>query len=297
MLGLLAASPALAAAPQADFTTGVKIVSLLVTVRDKSGKFVNDLEQDDFVVEEDGRGQTINYFSRQDDLPLTLGLLVDISGSQAQVLGEELLASSVFFTQMLRDGEDQAFLESFATRAWLMQNVTVSRAKLQNALGILGNGLRDQRASGGTVLYDAVCDAAELIMKRLQGRKALVLLTDGEDTESRASIEQSIASCQRNDTLVYSIGIGTGLSRGSSFLEDLSKKTGGRYFEVNKKQPVDAIYKTIEEELRSQYSIGYLPLPALPGKPEKHPTGFHKIRVTVKRSGATVRTRDGYYSS
>src|SRR5580658_10386102 len=105
MLGLLAASPVLRpafAAPQADFTTGVRIVSLLVTVRDKSGKFVNELEQDDFTVEEDGRPQTINYFSRQDDLPLTLGLLVDISGSQAQVLGEELMASSVFFNQMLR---------------------------------------------------------------------------------------------------------------------------------------------------------------------------------------------------
>jgi Ca-activated chloride channel homolog len=301
MLTLLAASPGLStalrpalAAPQADFSTGIKIVSLLVTVRDKSGKFVNELEQDDFIVEEDGRPQTISYFSRQDDLPLTLGLLVDISGSQTEVLGDELAASDVFFKQVLREGVDQAFLVGFATRAWLMQNVTISRAKLQTGLGILGNGLRDQRGYGGTVLYDAVADSSDTIMKRLQGRKALVLLTDGEDTASRGSLELAIASCQRTDTLAYSIGIGTGLGRGAAVLETLSKRTGGRYFAVTKKQSVDIIYKTIEEELRSQYNIGYLPPPSAVAK---NRTGFHKVRVTVKRSGTTVRTRDGYYAS
>jgi len=297
MLALLAASPAVGpalAGPQAEFSTGIKIVSLLVTVRDKSGKFVNDLAQGDFIVEEDGRPQTISYFSQQDDLPLTLGLLVDISGSQTEVLGDELAASDVFFNQVLREGVDQAFLVSFATRAWLMQNVTVSRAKLQEGLRIVGTGLRDQRGYGGTVLYDAVTDASDLIMKKLQGRKALVLLTDGEDTASRGSLELAIASCQRTDTLAYCIGIGTGLGRGAAVLETLSKKTGGRYFAVGKKQSVDVIYKTIEEELRSQYNIGYLPPPSAP---EKKRTGFHKVRVVVKRTGVTVSTRDGYYAS
>ena len=297
MLALLAASPALRpaqAAPQAEFSTGVKIVSLLVTVRDKSGKFVNDLDQDDFTVEEDGRPQTIRYFSRQDDLPLTLGLLVDISESQQQVLGEELTASDAFFKQVLREGVDQAFLESFARRAWLMQNVTVSRAKLQTALGILASGLRDPRSAGGTVLYDAVADAADQVMKRFQGRKALVLLTDGDDTASMGSLDAAVASCQRTDTVAYSIGIGTGLGVGAGVLETLARRTGGRYFEVNKKQTVETIYQTIEEELRSQYNLGYQPLPSAPGK---NRTGFHKVRVTVKRSGATVRTRDGYYAS
>ncbi len=297
MLALLAASPALRpaqAAPQAEFSTGVKIVSLLVTVRDKSGKFVNDLDQDDFTVEEDGRPQTIRYFSRQDDLPLTLGLLVDISESQQQVLGEELTASDAFFKQVLREGVDQAFLESFARRAWLMQNVTVSRAKLQTALGILASGLRDPGSAGGTVLYDAVADAADQVMKRFQGRKALVLLTDGDDTASMGSLDAAVASCQRTDTVAYSIGIGTGLGVGAGVLETLARRTGGRYFEVNKKQTVETIYQTIEEELRSQYNLGYQPLPSAPGK---NRTGFHKVRVTVKRSGATVRTRDGYYAS
>jgi VWFA-related protein len=297
MLGLLATGPSAGlalAAPQAEFSTGIKIVSLLVTVRDKSGKFVNDLAQGDFAVEDDGRPQSISYFSQQDDLPLTLGLLVDISGSQTEVLGDELAASDVFFNQVLREGVDQAFLVSFATRAWLMQNLTVSRAKLQEGLRIVGNGLRDQRGYGGTVLYDAVADASDLMMKKLQGRKALVLLTDGEDTASRGSLELAIASCQRSDTLAYSIGIGTGLGRGAAVLEALSKKTGGRYFAVSKKQTVDVIYKTIEEELRSQYNIGYLPPPTEPGK---NRTGFHKVRVTVKRGGTIVTARDGYYAS
>jgi Ca-activated chloride channel family protein len=297
MLALLAASPAVGpvlAAPQAEFSTGIKIVSLLVTVRDKSGKFVNELEQDDFVVEDDGRPQTISYFSRQDDLPLTLGLLVDISASQAAVLGDELTASDVFFKQVLREGVDQAFLAGFATRAWLMQNVTVSRAKLQEGLGVLGKGLRDQRGYGGTVLYDAITDASDQIMTRLQGRKALVLLTDGEDTTSHGSLDQAVASCQRSDTVVYSIGIGTGLAGGASILETLSKRTGGGYFPVTRKQTVDLIYKNIEEELRSQYNIGYLPPPSAPGK---NRAGFHKVRVTVKRGGTTVRARDGYFAA
>jgi VWFA-related protein len=296
MLALLAASPGLGpalAAPQAEFSTGIKIVSLLVTVRDKSGKFVNELEQGDFIVEEDGHPQTISYFSRQYDLPLTLGLLVDSSGSQQEVLGDELTASAAFFHQMLREDVDQAFLERFDERAWLVQNVTVSRAKLEAALGILANRVR-QSPGRGTVLYDAIADSADLIMKRLQGRKALVLLTDGDDTASRTSLDMAVASCQRADTVAYSIGIGTGLARGASVLETLARRTGGGYFEVSRKQTVDVIYKTIEEELRSQYNIGYL---APPADPAKKRGGFHKVRVTVKRSGATARTRDGYYAT
>jgi VWFA-related protein len=134
-------------------------------------------------------------------------------------------------------------------------------------------------------------------MKRLQGRKALVLLTDGEDTASRGSLEIAIASCQRTDTLAYTIGIGTGLGRGAGILQTLSKKTGGRYFQVTKKQPVDVIYNGIEQELRSQYNIGYLPPAAVPARNSGKNTGFHKLKVTVKRSGATAYTRDGYYAT
>jgi VWFA-related protein len=296
ILALLAASPSLGpalAAPQAEFSSSVNVVSLLVTMRDKSGKFVNELDQDDFTVEEDGQPQTIRYFSRQYDLPLTLGLLVDFSLSQVQVLAEELTASAKFFQQVLRERVDQAFLVAFATQAWLMQDLTGSRAELETCLGKMGKGL-PSGAAGGTVLYDAIAGASDQVMRKLQGRKALVLLTDGEDMGSNHTLDKAIASCQRSDTVAYSIGIGSGLVGGSSILQALSRRTGGGYFAVNKKQTVDVIYQTIEEELRSQYNIGYAPPPRPPGK---NRTGFHRVRVTVKRSGATVRTRDGYYSS
>jgi VWFA-related protein len=292
ILALLAAGPALAA-PQADFSTGVKIVSMLVTVRDRNGKFVNDLDQGDFIVEDEGQPQTIRYFSRQYDLPLTLGLLVDFSLSQLAVLGEELAASAAFFKQILREGMDKAFLVAFAARAWLMQDVTASRAELEACLKTMVQGLTDPESASATVLYDAVTGASDQIMARLQGRKAVVLLTDGQDNASKHTLDKAVASCQRTDTVAYSIGIGSGLAAGAPNLEALSRRTGGGYFAVTKKQTVDTIYRTIEEELRSQYSLGYVPPAA---EPEQSGTGFRRVRVTVKRAGTTVRTRDGYYA-
>ncbi len=293
----LAAVPALASPPQAEFSSAISVVSLLVTVRDKTGKFVNELAQEDFSVAEDGHTQTISYFSRQYDLPLTLGLLVDTSGSQAEVLADELNASATFFKQVLREGMDQSFLGSFDGRAYLLQNVTTARARLEGALGILYAGLQTRRYVNGTVLYDAIIDSAELIMKKYEGRKALVLLTDGEDTASRNTLERAVEACQRADTVVYSIGLGTGLAGGSGVLDNISIKTGGRYFEVTRKRSVEMIYQTIEEELRSQYNLGYVPAAVAGQKPaDKKNPDYHKVHVTVNKPGMTVRTREGYYS-
>lgn len=300
LLASFAAAPALSlpalAAPQAGFSSAVNVVSLLVTVRDKNGQFINQLTQEDFTVAEDGHPQAISYFSRQYDLALTLGLLVDTSGSQLDVLGDELNASAKFFQQILREGMDQAFLTAFDGRDYLLQNVTEVRAKLNNALGLLYNNLQTRRPINGTILYDTIVDTSELIMKKYQGRKALVLLTDGEDTASRTSLDRAVEMCQRTDTVVYSIGLGTGLARGGSFLEAISQKTGGRFFEVTRKQTVEKIYQTIEEELRSQYNIGYVPPPA--ASPASAKTrGYRKVRVTVNHPGLIARTREGYYSS
>jgi VWFA-related protein len=292
----VAAAPAFAT-PQAEFSSAVNVVSLLVTVRDKSGKFVNELSQEDFTVAEDGHPQTISYFSRQYDLPLTIGLLVDTSGSQAEVLGDELNASATFFKQVLRDGTDQSFLGSFDGRAYLLQNVTAVRAKLEGALGILYAGLQTRRYINGTVLYEAIVDSADVIMKKYQGRKALILLTDGEDTASRTTLEGAVEACQRADTVVYSIGLGTGLARGGGILDIISTKTGGRFFEVTRKRTVEVIYQTIEEELRSQYNLGYVPASVTGQKPaDKKNPGYHRVHVTVNKPGMTVRTREGYYS-
>lgn len=286
------AAPAMLGSPQAEFSSSVNIVSLLVTVRDKSGKFVNDLSQEDFNVLEDGHPQTITYFSRQYDLPLTLGLLVDTSGSQVDVLGDELKASVAFFNQILREDMDQAFLMSFDKRDYLLQSVTPRRSQLEGSLRILYDALKSHREINATVLYDAIVEAADHFMTKYQGRKALVLLTDGEDTASLHSFDRAVEACQRADTVVYSIGIGTGLARGGAVLEALSKKTGGRFFEATGKHSPEEIYQTVEEELRSQYNLGYVPPPNV----ARNRTGYHKVHVAVNRPGMSVRTREGYYS-
>ena len=305
----LAASPAFAA-PQAEFSSDVKVVSLLVTVRDKNGMFVNDLSQADFTVTDDNQPQTIAYFSRQYDLPLTLGLLVDTSGSQVEVLKEEVEASATFIAQVLRPDMDQAFLSSFDRRPYLLQNITGVPAQMKASLGILNDRASSRETVNATVLYDAVAIAAKDIMSKQQGRKALVLLTDGEDTASNISLDSAVEACQRADTVIYSIGIGPDLGRGEAALEALSRRTGGSFFEASKKRTIEAIYRTMEEELRSQYNIGYVPPPptgkgdAKTGKGNvktgngnvKKGSAFHKVKLTVNRPGLTARTREGYYS-
>jgi VWFA-related protein len=345
---LLAASSALPAArllaADTTFSTDVKVVNVLVTVRDKQGKIVRDLKKEDFTVTEDGRAQTIKYFSQQTDLPLTLGLLVDTSMSQRRVLDSERDASYTFFDQVLRE-KDMAFVIHFDREVELLQDLTMSRQQLQKALDLIktpdyGGGRRGSqgggypggggggypggggrypgggrgRGGGGTALYDSVLLASDELMKKQQGRKADILLTDGVDNGSKVSISTAIEAAQRADTLLYSVrfydeqGYG-GMSPGGygrrgrrmpppsynrpdgkKVLERMSKETGGGYFEVSKKHSITDIYHQIEEELRNQYSIGYnSDKPGGSGE-------FRKILVTVKGKGLTVRARDGYYA-
>jgi VWFA-related protein len=292
-LEVLAAAPAIARA-QATFSSAVEVVSLLVTVRDKDGRFVKELTKDDFAVTDDGAPQPISYFTRQYDLPLTIGLLIDTSGSQVDVLSKEIDASVTFFKQVIREGTDEAFLSSFDTRSWLLKNLTTSPAELEKALGILNSGVRTRHYANGTVLYDDIADSADLILARQHGRKALILLTDGEDTTSRATFDRALEACQRADTVVYSIGIGTALPNGRGILKSLAEKTGGRFFDGNHQKSTEEIYKTIEAELRSQYNLGYAPPANDPGKGREK---YHKVKVTVGRPGLIVGTREGYYAA
>ena len=330
--------PALVRAQDPKYSASVNVVSVLATVRDKQGKIVHDLTQDEFTIEEDGRPQTIRYFSQQSDLPLTLGLLLDTSGSQARVLDQERNASYEFFEHILREDKDKAFLIHFDREVELLQDLTSSRKDLEAALRDAdrpqlnrrssGNGTPQGRGQGrgfggGTALYDAVFLAADELLKKQQGRKAVVLLSDGVDMGSKTSIGGAIESAQRADMLVYSIrfadessrspvgfggpGFGRGGRRGGGggrfpqpqtqrrepvdgkkILERISQETGGGYFEVSNKMPLDKIYDQIEEELRNQYSLGYTP--------GQSGGGYHKILVSIKRKGLTVRARDGYYS-
>jgi VWFA-related protein len=319
-------------------TSEVKMVKMLASVRDKKGHLVNNLTKDDFVVDQDGHAQTITYFAQESNLPLTLGLLVDTSLSQRRVLDQERSASHTFIEQVLRDDKDKAFVIHFDYQVELLQDLTSSRQKLEASLDELGAPQFSQTRSsdpddggrgssghrgGGTLLYDAVYLASNELMKKQQGRKALIVLTDGVDRGSKETLQQAIETAQRADTLVYSIlfadkegygnggyggphmggggmgggGMGGGHHRypqesrpdGKKVLQQMSKETGGQFFEVTKKQTVGDIYDTINEELRNQYGLGYVP-----AKSDATP-GYHKIHLTVKQKDLTVQTRDGYY--
>jgi VWFA-related protein len=316
-------------------SVNVKVVNVLATVRNKQGEVIRNLTKDDFVLEEDDRPQTIAYFTRETDLPLTLGLLVDTSMSQRRVLDQERSASSTFLDQVLRVNKDTAFVIHFDREVELLQDLTSSRQKLQAALELLqtpqrsqegggsssGSGRRAGGGGGGTLLYDAVYLASNELMKKQQGRKALIVLSDGVDRGSKETLANAVEAAQRSDTLVYSIlfsdeqaygggggfggrGMG-GMGRrggwpgrypqqtrpdGKKILEKISKETGGRLFEVSKKQPIEQIYDRIQEELRNQYSLGYTPDRADAG------AGYHKIRLVTKQKDLTVQARDGYYT-
>jgi len=330
MVVLLLTGPALRSQQEPTISVDVKVVNVLASVHDKHGAVVRYLTKDDFVLEEDGHPQAIRYFTHESDLPLTLGLLVDTSLSQRRVLDQERSASYSFLDQILRESKDTAFVIHFDFEVELLQDMTSSRQKLEAALGLLqppdltrltsggqpGQGRR--RGGGGTLLYDAVYLAADELMKKQQGRKALIILSDGVDTGSKLSLETAIESAQRADTIVYSIlfkddaayghsggfgfpGGGMGrhgrgqrfpqqsLPDGKKILEKISKQTGARLFEVSKKLPIEEIYRQIQEELRSQYNLGYTPDKAT------SKVGYHKLHLATKQKDLYVQARDGYY--
>jgi len=334
----------LAVAQQPKIAVDVKTVSVLATVRDKHGKLVPDLSKDAFQLQEDGKPQTIDYFAKESDLPLRMGLLVDTSLSQRRVLAQERTASYSFLDHLLRPEKDVAAVINFDFDVTLLQDLTASRPKLQAALQHLdtpqfdpqrgpgsggypggrggGSGGGHGRGGGGTHLYDAVYLASDELMSKQRGRKALVILSDGVDHGSKETLAEAVEAAQRADTVVYSIlfadkegyghfgtpGMGPNGGHGGhggygghggnypqheqvdgkKILEQLSKSTGGRLFEVSKKETVEKIYAEIDEELRNQYSLGYTP--AKDSEP-----GYHKILLTTYNKDLRVQTRDGYY--
>jgi VWFA-related protein len=323
----------------ANVSVETKLVAVYATVRDKHGKIVPTLSKEDFALTQDGHPQTISYFARENDLPLTLGLLVDTSMSQARVLDSERDASFTFLDHMLQQDKDTAFVIHFDREVELLQDVTGSHPKLQAALKELAISRpdRDDQSGGngrgyrgaGTLLYDSIYLASNEVMKKQKGRKAIFVLTDGNDRGSKETLETAIEAAQRADVSVYSIyfagdepgsshggyGHGGGMGRGGGggwpggggggrgghypqeersdgkkVLQRLSAETGGRYFEISKKLPIDQAYAAVQEELRNQYSLGYTPNAADAGE------GYHRIQVTVSQKDDAVQARDGYYS-
>jgi VWFA-related protein len=297
VLALILVIPAALFAQEAPtFSVGINVVNVLANVMDKHGAIIRDLQQSDFSILEDGRAQTVRYFARQTDLPLTLGLLVDTSMSQEHVLEPERTASFHFLDQVLREKKDQIFIVQFDVAVLTRQPLTSSYRDLNDALSQVDTPTRRELQNGGergTLLLDAVVQASNETMAKQHGRKALILLTDGDDNGSDATLQNAIEAAQRADTLIFSIlfsdsGIGHGPGR--SILEHLSHETGGGFFEVSKKQPIDKIFDAIQDELRSQYSLGYIS--------DKPPTigEFRKIQLKSAAPGLVIQARNRYFA-
>lgn len=348
--------PAAQSAAPATIAVDAKLVTLPVVVHDKKGALVQNLTKDDFTLQVDGHPQPIRYFDKDTDLPLTLGLLVDTSRSVSGKLDEERTASGGFLEGMLQTAKDRAFVIQFARQTELLQDLTNSRPKLQAALKELDTESPDtnsssgndpdstssqnggRRSHGGTALYDATFLAADELMSKQTGRKALVLLTDGEDRGSKESLTSAIEAAQRANTVVYAIyfkgqessnrdgypghgggrrsgGIGFpggggggypggGGSRGGGggrapeqrvdgkkILERIAGETGGRVFEISKKETVAAIYDEIAQELRAQYRLAFTP------DKDTAADGYHQIDLSLSHAkNLFVQTRDGYYT-
>src|SRR5277367_5394751 len=243
--------PIAAQTPNQDeptFSTDVKVVNVLATVRTKSGQLVNDLTKDDFSLIENKRPENIRYFSRESDLPLTIGLMVDTSMSQTRVLEKERSASFQFVDQVLREGKDKVFVTQFDLAVLTRQPLTSSRRDLEKTLPFVDtpskSELRSQRG-GGTLLFDAVVQAAREIMSGQRNRKAMIILSDGGDNGSDQTLTSAIEAALRSDTIIYSILFsdatyygGFGDAGGKTAMMRLAKETGGTFFEVSKKQSI-----------------------------------------------------------
>jgi VWFA-related protein len=365
-------------ASTATMSVDARLVNIPVVVFDKKGELVGNLTKDNFVLEVDKKPQQIRYFNRDTDLPLTLGLLVDVSMSQRDVLDDERTGSTAFLDDMLTApaDRDKAFLIQFARQVDLLQDTTGSKPLLQAGLKQLAtdpgssepqkdtssvSDPRDaptdqqRRRGGGTALYDAVFLSSDELMSKQTGRKAVVILSDGVDSGSKESLGSAIEAAQRADVVVYAIyykgretergseergnrgggfpggrggggypgggggypgggggypggggggypggGGGGGQRRpqeaarpdGRKILERMADETGGRLFEVNKKDTVAGIYKEIGDELRSQYRLGYTP------DKDTASEGYHRIVLTASKGSPKdlyLQTRDGYF--
>jgi VWFA-related protein len=282
------------------FSTGVKVVNVLATVHNKKGTLVGNLNQDDFSLAEDGRPQTIRYFARESDLPLTLGLMIDTSASQRHVLDAERGASLRFLDQVVREKKDRVFIVQFDSNVQIPQPLTSSVGKLNDVLAYVDSETNSQlrvQNGGRTLLYDAVVEAADKVMSKLTGRKALIVLSDGVDFGSTTTLNDAVEAAQRADTLIYSIlyadpsayGFGGGAD-GARVLERMSNESGGGFFEVSKKQPVEQVFAIVQEELRNQYNLGYVS-----DKPVAV-SEFRTIRLTAKQKGLVVQARHQYWA-
>jgi VWFA-related protein len=280
----------------------VNLVNVFFNVKDKHGALVPNLKKEQFELLEDGKPQTIKYFSAEANQPLTLGILIDSSGSMQRMLPEEKVVGADFLREVITD-KDLAFVISFDISVDLLQDLTSNvhalRAGLDRARINVGGGSGGIPGIGqgpvpisrpkGTLLYDGVFLASDEVLSRQVGRKAMIILTDGVDQGSRETLKNAIESAQKADAIAYVLLISDPqYGSDSHAMGQLSEQTGGRLIVVNNPDKLQKAFAQISEELRSQYSIGYTPTN------EKHDGSFRKIEIRAK--DMHIQARKGYYA-
>lgn len=273
-----------------EFRVSVDLVNILCSVYDKNtNSFLTNLTQDDFSVYEDSQKQEIKNFARETNLPLTIAMLVDTSQSVAPKLKFEQEAATSFFQSILRE-KDRALLVSFDSDVSLLQDFT-------NDPNRMSRQIRKLRAAGGTALYDAIYRICDEKLIRETGRKAIIILSDGEDESSKSTIHQATEMALRAEALIFGIstskggffGVG-GSKEGDSALKEMSQETGGRVFFPFKIEELDDAFRQINQELRSQYNIGYFSTNAA------RDGSYRKVEIKVPEKGLKLTYRKGYYA-
>jgi VWFA-related protein len=286
--------------PQAPAPIRVQasLVNVFATVRDKHNAILSTLTKDDFQITEDGQKQEVSYFARDVSLPITLGLLLDTSGSESARLGNEKDAMSRFMHLVLRKG-DLAMFMTFDTDVDLLADFTDDQSILNHSIdharinATAGQpGPLSQQRNVGTAFYDAVYLACHDQLRDQAGRKALVIVTDAQDNGSRVKLDDAIQAAQRADAVVHIILISDpaygGGDRGVA--RRLTEDTGGRVIEVRNERDLEKAFEEISNELRSQYTLGYSPTNA------KRDGTFRKIKVETISKDDKVLARKGYFA-
>lgn len=291
LVPLLVLTLALTAPAQDTLKVSVDLVNVQFSVTDRRGRFVPGLKIADFVVEEDGRRQEIRHFARENELPLTIGMLIDTSPSVQPVFEEEKMTATSFLESILRPA-DLALVIGFDRSVTMVQDYTENTKRLKAAIDELEIG-------GGTSLYDAVYLACKEKLDDEAGRKAIILISDGQDTTSKVDFTQALIAAHQSDAVIYSISN----TRGNFFsrarrragdvgtLRRFSEETGGATFTVDDNNTFKKIFDQIALELRTQYSLGYVSANgARDGK-------YRQIRIVPRDSRFTVKARKGYYAA
>ena len=296
--------------PVETLKANVNVTQLFFTVKDKKGALIPSLTKDDFEVFENGKPETIKYFSAEANLPLTLGILIDSSGSQQRVLGMEQEIGGAFLSEILRE-KDQAFVLGFDVNIDLLQDFTnsvralkaaMNKVKINTGGGVASNipgvgqgPFPTSNTPRGTLLYDAIYLAGHDQLSQQVGRKAMIILTDGEDQGSQLKVKDAIEAAQKADSIVYVLliadrgGMWNGFGEGA--MRKLATETGGRVIDVgNRENKLKGAFDQIALELRNQYSLGYTPTNA------QSDGTYRKVEIRSKQD-YKIQARSGYYAT